>query len=89
MAKEHADETEKMEQMRRWVCAVSTELQIDPGLLAAHEKELLALISTVAHGPSRPGAPMTAFLVGYAGASSGRDADDVITQVRELASSWS
>ncbi|MFK5163931.1 DUF6457 domain-containing protein [Propionibacterium freudenreichii] len=48
------------------MAAVAGELGLDDGLPAEAEKPVLDLISQVAHGPSRPGAPLTAFLVGVA-----------------------
>ncbi|ARO13049.1 DUF6457 domain-containing protein [Propionibacterium freudenreichii] len=55
-----------MARMRTWLAAVAGELGLDDGLPAEAEKPVLDLISQVAHGPSRPGAPLTAFLVGVA-----------------------
>ncbi|QGU06442.1 hypothetical protein COCCU_02440 [Corynebacterium occultum] len=55
-----------------WLAAVSTELDQDPAVIQALVKELLDLTRDVAHGPSRPAAPLTAFLVGLA---SGRALD--------------
>lgn len=42
------------------------------------------MISDVAHGPSRPGAPLTAFLIGVA-AGHGADAADLAGRVAKLA----
>ncbi|MDK9332938.1 molybdopterin-guanine dinucleotide biosynthesis protein, partial [Propionibacterium freudenreichii] len=62
----HKDDPETMARMRTWLAAVAGELGLDDGLPAEAEKPVLDLISQVAHGPSRPGAPLTAFLVGVA-----------------------
>ncbi|SPT53507.1 Uncharacterised protein [Actinomyces bovis] len=88
MGRTEADETAKMEQMRHWLDALCTELQLDPTVVQDPETPLLKLISTVAHGPSRPGAPMTAFVVGYVAASTGRPTAEVIAQVQRLAEGW-
>lgn len=60
------DETEKMATMDRWLEDVCLELGVDRSVLDANTWSLLRMIKDVAHGPSRPGAPMTAFLVGLA-----------------------
>lgn len=51
---------------RAWLDAVSEELGADPQLIRSLTRELLDLTKHVAHGPSRPAAPLTAFLVGVA-----------------------
>ncbi|WP_461021188.1 DUF6457 domain-containing protein, partial [Trueperella pyogenes] len=45
--------------MAKWLGAVAEEIDADPTLIAEHRDELLDLVSQIAHGPSRPGAPMT------------------------------
>ncbi len=70
--------------MREWLRLVEAETGVDPEVLEAVEAPLLELIATVAHGPSRPGAPLTAFLVGVA-TGRGQDADELIARVAELA----
>ncbi len=86
-------EAERMAQMWRWLEVVCAELDIDPELLDGLTDELLALVRDVAHGPSRPGAPLTAFLVGLAAGRTSSDLDaavvsDKIAAVTRLASSW-
>lgn len=83
-------EAEKMYHMNEWLVKVCSEFGIDPGLLDDVVPALLELTRDVAHGPSRPGAPLTAFLVGVA-AAGGVDkrelAPGVIaraTRVREM-----
>lgn len=78
------DDPEKMARMRDWLAAVAAELKLPEDVLTSVESPLLDLIATVAHGPSRPGAPLTAFLVGYA-AGKGGDASALITDVQALA----
>ena len=86
------DESEKMAAMNRWLDAVCAELDVDRAILDANSAALLALISDVAHGPSRPGAPVTAFLVGLAAARAGGDvpaaAGERIAQIRHLVTAW-
>lgn len=67
------DETEKMAAMSAWLDAVCAELGVDRAVMDANSEALLDLIRDVAHGPSRPGAPMTAFLVGLASANASTD----------------
>lgn len=67
------DETEKMAVMDRWLGEVCAELGLDRSVLDANTVTMLALIKEVAHGPSRPGAPMTAFLVGLAAGTASSD----------------
>jgi len=75
-----------------WVTAVVRELGIESAL----EREgvvdmVLDLTSDVAHGVSRPGAPVTAFLVGVA---AGRAEDpavaarDMAQKISALAEGW-
>lgn len=80
------DDPEKMAAMRQWLGMVEGELGLDPEIMADVESPLLKLISTVAHRRSRPGAPLTAFLVGVA-AGRGGDPRDLIARVSKLAAS--
>ena len=67
------DETRKMTVMNAWLDEVCAELGVEREVLSAVTSPMLRLIGEVAHGPSRPGAPLTAFVVGLAAA---RAADD-------------
>jgi Domain of unknown function (DUF6457) len=75
--------------LSEWVAAVARELGIDevpPGTVDL----VLDLTADVAHGVSRPGAPVTAFLVGIA---VGRSADPAsagthAATVSALAEAW-
>ncbi|HEX7662349.1 MAG TPA: DUF6457 domain-containing protein [Pseudonocardiaceae bacterium] len=78
------DDPEKMARMRAWLAAVSAELGVEDEVLSRVEAPLLDLIAQVAHGPSRPGAPLTAFLVGVA-AGRGGDANGPVTKISKLA----
>jgi hypothetical protein len=65
-----------------WVTAVARELGLEGSLDTGSSVDMvLDLTSDVAHGVSRPGAPVTAFLVGVA---AGR-ADDPAVAARDYA----
>ena len=68
--------------LSEWVTAVARELGLEEALDSVGVVDLvLDLTSDVAHGVSRPGAPVTAFLVGVA---AGR-ADDPAVAARDFA----
>lgn len=82
-----SDDPETMAKMRDWLRLVSVEVDVDPELIGAVEVPLLELISVVAHGPSRPGAPLTAFLIGVA-AGRGASPTDLAGRVASLAENY-
>jgi hypothetical protein len=68
--------------LSEWVTAVARELGLEGSLDTSSSVDMvLDLTSDVAHGVSRPGAPVTAFLVGVA---AGR-ADDPAVAARDYA----
>ncbi|MHA6630790.1 DUF6457 domain-containing protein [Pseudonocardia sichuanensis] len=68
--------------LSEWVTAVVRELGLEGSLDTGSSVDMvLDLTSDVAHGVSRPGAPVTAFLVGVA---AGR-ADDPAVAARDYA----
>ncbi|MFT0761821.1 DUF6457 domain-containing protein [Scrofimicrobium sp. R131] len=81
------DDPQEMEKMRQWLGAAATELDLDQKTIAEVEQPLLGLIGTVAHGPSRPGAPLSAYLVGVA-VGRGADPEQAISQLTQLAESY-
>jgi hypothetical protein len=87
-AAERGDETRKMTVMNAWLDEVCAELGVDRDVLSAATPPMLRLISEVAHGPSRPGAPLTAFVVGLAAARATGDAkeqaDAVVSRVEAV-----
>ena len=82
------DDLQKMAEMARWLEAVSEEVGLDQELISTYQSPLLRLIGTVAHGPSRPAAPLTACLVGYAAASQGKDPNELVAALENLAKNW-
>ncbi len=81
------DNPATMTAMRDWLDAAGYELELPPEVIGAVERPLLHLISTIAHGPSRPGAPLSAYLVGYL-AGQGGDPLEAIEALEKLASSY-
>jgi hypothetical protein len=78
--------------LSEWVTAVVRELGIEGALDRGGVVDMvLDLTSDVAHGVSRPGAPVTAFLIGVA---AGRAADpavaarDYAQKISALADGW-
>lgn len=82
------DDPEEMERMSAWLAAACQNLGVERTVLDTFQDELLALIGTVAHGPSRPGAPLTAYLVGYAAGSQGKDPHQLIESLQGAARNW-
>lgn len=78
------DDPAGMDRMREWLRLVAAELGLDPEAVLEHEEVLLAMVAAVAHGPSRPGAPLSAFLVGVA-VGRGASASEVARRVTALA----
>lgn len=66
-------ESEKMAQMEAWLDQVCAALDVDRDLFAEVTPDVLDLVGQVAHGPSRPGAPLTAMAVGIAAIQDGGD----------------
>ena len=70
----------------RWLAVAAGELGVDTQVLRPLISELLDLTRDIAHGPSRPAAPLTTFLVGLsAGGAVPDDAtpEQTIALVRE------
>lgn len=55
-----------MTDLERWIGEVCGELGIDPAVVTRTSPAVLDLVRDVAHGVSRPAAPLTAFIVGLA-----------------------
>lgn len=60
------DEQAKMAAMEAWLDQVCAALDVDRAQLAAVTPQILDLVAKCAHGPSRPGGPLTAMAVGIA-----------------------
>jgi hypothetical protein len=72
--------------MDRWVAAACTELDLDPKQVDV--PEVLDLARDVAHHVLRPGAPVTAYLLGLA-VGRGADPAEAASRLAALARGWS
>lgn len=78
------DNPEKMARLYAWLDAVGDELGIHREVMEEAQTPLLDLINHVAHGPSRPGAPLSAFLVGYAAGRGDAPSPELIEKIETL-----
>jgi hypothetical protein len=74
-----------MNELDRWVGAACTELGLTPDDVEA--KAVLDVARDVAHQVLRPGAPVTAYLMGIA-VGRGADPADVAGRISALALTW-
>jgi hypothetical protein len=87
-----SDESSDAKAMSEWVTAVARELGLEDAVESGPTVDMvLDLTSDVAHGVSRPAAPVTAFLIGVA---AGRADDpsvagrDYAQKISRLAEGW-
>ena len=74
-----------MSELSDWTEAACKELGLEPGDL---ERDLvLDLARDVAHGVTRPAAPLTAYLLGLA-VGRGAPSHDAAARITELAQQW-
>nr|WP_033345416.1 DUF6457 domain-containing protein [Catenuloplanes japonicus] len=71
--------------MDEWVVAAAVELGLEPADVPT--ALVLDLAKDVAHNVVRPGAPVTAFLLGLA-VGRGADPTDAAARLSELALTW-
>jgi Domain of unknown function (DUF6457) len=74
-----------MNELDRWVAAASAELGLDPA--DVESKVVLDVARDVAHQVLRPGAPITAYLIGVA-VGRGADPADAAARISALALAW-
>ncbi|BCY15581.1 DUF6457 domain-containing protein [Actinoplanes sp. L3-i22] len=74
-----------MNELDRWVAAAGAELGVLPEDVAV--KAVLDMARDVAHNVIRPGAPVTAYLMGLA-VGRGADPAEVAERVTALALDW-
>lgn len=68
-----------------WITAVKAELGIE---LDVDTAALLDLARDAAHGVTRPAAPLTTFLIGYAAGRQDRDVKELADRAAALAHRW-
>lgn len=71
--------------LEEWLAAVKAELNIDPEV---DTKALLDAARDAAHGVTRPAAPLTTFLLGYAAARHGIGQAEGARRIAELTARW-
>ncbi|HYN97756.1 MAG TPA: DUF6457 domain-containing protein [Pilimelia sp.] len=74
-----------MTTLPEWTAAACRELGLDPA--EAHTTLVLGLAKDVAHGVLRPGAPVTAYLLGVA-VGRGADPAEAAGRLSALAAGW-
>jgi len=74
-----------MNEMDAWVAAAVQELGLESG--DVQTKRILDVARDVAHQVLRPGAPVTAYLMGVA-VGRGADPGDVAERISALAADW-
>jgi uncharacterized protein DUF6457 len=74
-----------MNALDRWTVAACRELGLDPA--QADTRLVLDLARDVAHGVLRPGAPVTAYLLGVA-VGRGADPAEAAARLSALAAGW-
>ncbi|GAA3030318.1 MULTISPECIES: DUF6457 domain-containing protein [Streptosporangium] len=74
-----------MNVLAEWTALVCRELGIDPATI--DRDELLDLTKEVAHGVTRPAAPLTAYLLGLA-QGAGTAPPEVVERLTTLARNW-
>ena len=74
-----------MNELDAWITAAAGELGLAPGEVRA--KQVLDVARDVAHQVLRPGAPVTAYLMGLA-VGRGADPADVAARISALAKDW-
>lgn len=74
------DDPAKVAAMEAWLDKVCAALGVDREAMAELTPAVLDLVGSVARGPSRPGAPLTAFAVGLA--AGAREGGTVVERVR-------
>ena len=74
-----------LNELDAWIAAAAGELGLAPG--EARAKQVLDVARDVAHQVLRPGAPVTAYLMGLA-VGRGADPADVAARISALAKDW-
>jgi hypothetical protein len=76
-----------MATLDKWTVVAGQALDLDPADTDPHRTLVLRLARDVAHGVTRPAAPVTAYLLGLA-VGRGADPEAAAARLTELASQW-
>lgn len=79
---ERKDDPQKMERMREWLTRAAQIIEVDKDVVLDLEVDLLKLAQMTAHNTSRPGTPLTAFLVGLAAGQASGDNEAMVATAR-------
>jgi hypothetical protein len=71
--------------LAEWLDAVRQYLDLD---VPVDVDAVLDLARAASHGVTRPAAPLTTFIAGYALGHGGRDAVTLVTELAAMADSW-
>ena len=74
-----------MNELDEWIAAAGAELGIDPAEIPS--RVVLDVARDVAHGVLRPGAPVSAYLMGLA-VARGADPSEVAARLSAMAVAW-
>jgi hypothetical protein len=79
-------------ELDRWLASVADALDLDLAVLSEVSAPVLDMVRVVAHGVSRPAAPLTAFVLGLATGAGGHPTPDGIRAgvllVEQLVREW-
>lgn len=84
----HQDEPESVARMDQWLQTACDVLDLNPELVDKSSDALLEMVRVIAHGPSRPAAPLSAFLVGYAAGKTGAEPAEMAKRLEAAAQDW-
>lgn len=84
MSSKPKDDPKEMEELENWLLAVANEIGVDPSSLPEVQPAMLDLVRAIAHGPTRPGGPMTCYLIGLAAVQQDKPAYELVEQVSAL-----
>lgn len=74
----NARKDENLASSHTWLTTAATSLDLEPSLVNDLMLDILDLTRDVAHGPSRPAAPVTAFLLGLSVGRETSDAEETV-----------
>ncbi|GAB2501396.1 hypothetical protein CATRI_02135 [Corynebacterium atrinae] len=81
----NAHKEENLASAHSWLIAAATSLDLELSLVNDLMRDILDLTRDVAHGPSRPAAPVTAFLLGLSVGRATSDPEETVTLTKSQA----